>query len=345
MSNVISPLHMPLDYQLLLRAEPSQIAQHLRNALVQQSEDQVSNDILNAVKIELIPPTVLPTWLSVVQSPTPIKHALLQNLSRFGRRAAIVRLGKYLRTTQWRRIWDALGGTKGHIGIFAELSVEHVRLLARAIGASSRGTSCSEKDEAVSELFKCLLPQHYPEAILKNPDARPLQGYYMSLLGSCSAQLVKTAIDKELSGLRPNQILRSHPVLLQELARQSLHSNRKLHASLFCPLLLSIPSSTCRQSDLPAPMAFSLSILKEVINNGGDPENLPLDPVFLCRLLLRRAMKKRLSWALRQAIVELLLNLVSKHHAYARQINVQDSLVLDTAECWSRSGDKVCCQF
>lgn len=168
-----------MDYNLLLRSTPSAVARHLRDLIRLHGEGHVSDGILAAIQNELVPPTVMSTWLSVTKTPIPNISALVQTLSPTAQIFAIVRLAIFPRTHCWKEDWDGLGGTQGILGLLAKFSVDSVNKFARGVSRSYRSTRSNQKEDAIDELVKCLFPSIFPERKFANPDPRPLRSCYM----------------------------------------------------------------------------------------------------------------------------------------------------------------------
>lgn len=193
---------MALNLTLLRDLQPAQLAQELRQLLLKHSDSSISTTLLADVEQGSVPATVVSLWLSVSKSPVALADALLQSHSVLARRFAILRFGKTLRSSEWRNIWNHLGGVEGLLSVFAELSVEDVKLLAMAIGRCSKGQKDQEKQEQVTKLLCGLLPSLHPGAPYRSHDERPLHCHYAKMVPACSADFIRTLLSQQ-----------SHPLL------------------------------------------------------------------------------------------------------------------------------------
>jgi hypothetical protein len=336
---------MAFNLTLLRDLQPSQLAHELRQLLVKHSENSISATLLAGVEQGSVPVTVVSLWLSVSKSPVALADALLQSHSVLARRSAIVQFGKTLRSPQWGDIWNHLGGTEGLLSVFAELSVEDVKLLAKAIGRCNKGQKDQEKQEQVTKLLCGLLPSLHSSAPYKSHDERPLHCHYAKMVPACSPGFIRTLLSQK-----------SHPLLgcfsIDGLLQTQYDVVRRLVLNVIFnggngpndlpkylqSLLQRMPPSPSIEPGLSASMFFSLRLLRELCNHLEDARFS--SELFLPGLvgpLMRRAFKKRLGAPILHEIVELAVIYLQHDNDAAQHLSVScGSFVYYVVRCWSR---------
>jgi hypothetical protein len=336
---------MVLNLTFLRDLQPRQLAQELRQLLVKHSDGSVSTTLLADLERGSLPATVVALWLSVSKSPVALADALLQSHSVRARRFAIVRIGKALRSPQWRKIWSHLGGTEGLLSVFAELSVKDVKLLANAIGRCNKGQKDREKQEQVTKLLCGLLHSLYPSAPYKSHDERPLCRHYAQLVPACSPDFVRTLLSQPshplLGCFSIDVLLQTQYDVVRELVLNAIfnESNGPNHLPEYLqPLLQRMPPSPSVESGLSASMSFSLHLLRELGNHLEDAHFS--SELFLSGLvepLMRRACRKRLAAPVLHEIVELVVAYLPHDTAAAQRLSLRrGGFVYNVARCWSR---------
>ncbi|KAI1841388.1 hypothetical protein JX266_012399 [Neoarthrinium moseri] len=174
-----------LDNGIIRGSSPTELAQYLR-AELPHGWEPISKHLLASVASGAIPPTVFQVWLAVCKDPHAVVFALRQDVSVLARHVAIRRFGKWLRTAdELQAIWQAVGETKGLVGLMANFSVDEVHLLCRTVQLQCRATGAKEQRESiVSELYGALTGT----GKVPNPDSRPLSAIYGKLVPACSAE-------------------------------------------------------------------------------------------------------------------------------------------------------------
>ena len=328
-----------IDIDLLLRSDSSSVVNHLRTTSREYGEERVSYALLAAIRSQNLPSALMSTWMSVAHAPSVIREALLQTSSIFSTNAALKRVARFLQTTQWHDMWDALGSTQGLLNIFARLSVDHVKMLTRAIGA--RGKTSPAKEAVVDDLFKCASSTLFADAALPNPDPRQLQIHYMRLLPSCSTHLIHTLLQKVgIDDIMPHRLLLSHTSMFQDLARQTVRGIYQLPPSLFQSLITHTSAHKDTQRKSTSPMLFTFSLLSELVEHHGNPNVFPRGAfATLCSLVQWARRKKALS-SRRDEILSLCIKYLNAFPRDAKHLYLGHDLLLNVARCWSRTSEE-----
>ena len=334
---------MSLNLTSLRDLHPRQLAQQFRQLLAKSSENTISAQLLAEVDGGSLPATVVSVWLSVCKTPVAVADALLQSHSILARRFAIVRLGKALRNPQWRNLWDHLGGTEGLLSLFAELSVQDVKLLAKAIGRYSKSQKDEEKQQQVTELLRGLLGSLYPSTPYKTQDERPLQCHYANIVPACSPEFVRELLCQESSPVlgcfSVDRLLQRHYGTVRQLVVNAIiNGDGKPYKlpQLLQSLLRRMPPIPSIQPRWSASMCFSLTLLRELSTQ--EDTEFPSE-LFLPQLvepLMRRAVRKRLAWTDLQEISELTITYLKKNPNAAGYLSAsRRGFIHHIARCWS----------
>ena len=336
---------MTLNLTLLRDLQPGQVAQELRQLLVKHSDNSISTTILANVEQGSVPATVVSLWLSISKSPVALADALLQDHSVLARRFAILRFGKTLRSPQWRNIWNHLGGAEGLLSIFAEFSVEDVKLLAKAIGRCNKGQKDQEKQEQVTKLLYGLLPSLHPTAPYRSRDERPLHCHYAKMVPACSPDFIRTLLSQQsnplLGRFSIDGLLHTQYDVVRRLVLNAIFNGGNDPNDLpeyLQSLLQRMPPSPSVEPDLSASMFFSLRLLRELCNHLEDARfSSELFLPGLVEPLMRRAVKKGLGAPLLQEIIELAVTYLQHDAAAAQHLSIgHGSFVYNVVRCWSR---------
>ncbi len=328
-----------MDDRLIRKHSPFESSIYYRELLKQESVEDITSQLLQAINEGLIPPKAFAPWLGVSKSPVAIREGLKQNVSVQVRDLTIHRLSKDLSSAIWKEIWDGLGGVDGMLDIFSTLSVLEVRKACKIIGRCARGTESSEKRECITQLFQGLQPSIFPHAMHKTNDSRPLGRYYRLLLPSCSHELIESAISGELKEMLHFEysvaLLRNHSEIMRKNQLQSLHNNPS--EAILNKLLQQCPPITATEPGFSESMTFSLTVLRAL----ADSDVSGIDDEFfiksLVQPLLARAIRKRVKSAKKKEIVDLVMQYLEVHPSAGAQItnNLGDVRHM-VAECWSR---------
>ena len=320
-----------------------QLAQHFRQLVDEHSDSEVSAQLLLKIEEESLPATVVPVWLSVSKTPLAVADALLQSHSISARRSAIARFGKILRRPEWRDMWDRLGGIAGLLAVFAELSVQDVKLLAKAIGRCNKGAKDEAKQRQVTELLRGLLGSLYPDAPYKTRDERPLQSHYASMVPACDTkfvgELIREASSPLLGHFSVDRLLQVHYGVVGEVVRDVIFKGHNDSHSLhgYLPSLLQhMPPIPSERPGWSASMHFSLTLLRELCAQ--EDSHFPPER-FLPELivpLMRRAVRNKLVSSDLYEIAELAITYLEKKSAAAAHLSTSGrGFIYHLARCWS----------
>jgi hypothetical protein len=336
---------MTLNLTLLRNLQPGQVAQELRQLLVKHSDNSISTALFADVEQGSVPATVVSLWLSVSKSPVAVADALLQSHSVLARRFAILRFGKALRSPKWRIIWDHLGGVEGLLSIFAELSVEEVKLLAKAIGRCNKGQKDQEKQEQVTKLLCGLLPSLHPSAPYRSHDERPLHCHYAKMVPACNPDFIRTLLSQQSNPLLGyfsiDDLLHTQYDVVRRLVLNAIFNGGNDPNDLpeyLQSLLQRMPPSPSVEPGLSASMFFSLRLLRELCDHLEDARfSSKLFLPGLVEPLMRRAFKKGLGAPLLHEIIELAVTYLQHDAAAAQHLSIgRGGFVYNVVRCWSR---------
>ena len=319
---------------------PTELRDYYQHLLRQESIEIITPQLLKAVEDGLLPPRVFATLLAVSKAPAIIREALKQNVSVLIRQNGIHQLAKNLRSANWRKTWDGVGGVDGILDVFSDLSVGEMKKICKIIGRLAVGDELVEKRACVTELFQALHPSFFPDSRYKTADTRPLENCYQSLLPSCSPEMFEQAIVGNVRGMahfenRPF-LLQFHFEIVRQVQLQSLEGGYS--KDILRSLLRHYPTTTSSERDFSASMDFSLTVLRRLVEL--DTNNVDDDFVLtdLIRPLLVRAVRKHVSTAKLKEIVDLTTKYVTTHPAAGKKItNDNSDIVHLVARCWSRT--------
>jgi len=320
-------------------SSPAENAQYFRKLLDESTEENITRDLLQAVANGSVVPSTYDIWLGVSRSPFAVKAAWTQKFSLQVRQSGTKRLRKLLKSAQWGRTWEALGGTQGLLDLFSDFSVHEVRNVCLAISASAKGEDLKAKREKITELLKALLPRLFPESEYQNPDARPLFKLYQRLVPGCTPQFVTDVLNskEDWKHFRNHFLYRSHPETLRELSLQTVFKDRKPGRPWLLALTGQHPSATGTYPRFSASIQFALEVLRLLAKeeNSSFPEDDFIED--LIDPLLKRAIRKRIAWSYTKEILELAVQYLEKHPSAANDIDIRWGAMLSVAAiCWSR---------
>lgn len=256
-----------LDYGLLRTSHPSQTGPYLHKIALdnQVGPVAVSQELLNAVHSQSLPPRVYELWLCACPDATAIILGLQQSKSVLVRRGAIKAFKRWFRTSKCVDIWRAVGGTDGIVAMLVDFSVNHVSEFCKQLGKCSTSSALRpERQNLVTELMYSLASRFFPgSAKVQNPDERPLWNVYAQLVYACTPQARDAWIDHkdlpELSMMKVMQTDTEH--YQQQCLDNAAAGDKNLHryAALFVslPPKVSVEDPTVTQS-----MEFAASFLE-----------------------------------------------------------------------------------
>ncbi|KAM0277597.1 hypothetical protein ACHAQH_005716 [Verticillium albo-atrum] len=111
----------------------------------------------------------------------------LRQSERAGERStAIPTFGKYLRRgDRFQPTWDAIGGAMGLADLMAEFSVRDVRFVCQRLGRTATAINARAERRAVMGELVAILYSN------TNPDTRPLQSFYQTIIPACEPRVVQ----------------------------------------------------------------------------------------------------------------------------------------------------------
>ncbi len=207
---------------------------------------------------------------------------------------------------RWKQCWEDGGGTSGILCLLSLGSVKEVKAFCGAIRASNRrGNKSSDRERAVEELVKALLPQHYPSTELRTPDKRPLQKFYGWMLRGCSSGFVERILDTRddsnplFQGLNLKRLLLAHEDMLKRrLTNYLIHDGPQISKSEidigFSEFVFREPPYPSTRQHMSASMQFALELLQARIILKSTADRWPRSPSELDVLMsiYRRLIRK-----------------------------------------------------
>jgi hypothetical protein len=339
---------LTLDTNRIRRSTHNQLSEYYKE-LNHKTNNHVSQQLLQAIERGSIAPQTYQTWLGVTESTHAIDLGLQQSFSVIVRRQSIKHLSKALRSARWKDTWGGLGGTRGLLDVFRDLSVNDVKETCKELRSVGKGEDLQEKRACITELFKGLQPSVFLDAPFKSTDERPLARHYHNLIPSCTEDIVLRYLNGDLQGhLKPTMdkhLMQYHPNLVQTEETRALkvrkvnciNRNRERIRSL----VTQYPHTTgAGVPGFSASMDFALTILRASVEESATD----LDAIFfvneLVRPLLRRAIKKNVGWSRIHEIVDLAMQYLQKHPQAGKEVTTTEGDILHlVACCWSRKPD------
>ncbi|KAF2469510.1 uncharacterized protein BDR25DRAFT_335021 [Lindgomyces ingoldianus] len=327
--------------RLRASSTPLESSKYFRHLLASSSVETLSLQLLEAVERGSLEPSIFDIWLGVTKSPSAISLALKQNVSIQIRKSGIKRVGKQLRSSKWKETWDGLGGIRGLLDLFVDLSVLEVKQMCYAIARSAVGYDVEEKRKRTTEFLKALLSDEFPETEHRNPDPRPMAQYYKQLVPGCTSAFITFTLCKpskdEWNDIPHKLLLRYHADTLRPICLQMVFGSYPLEDKWLSALLERWPSSLGSLPRFSASLQFSFDILKRAAQE----ESSTISTHGLIRRvvepLLRRALRRRVGWMHIQEIVGLALKYLEKEPDAAIALEWNNGSLLDLAlSAWRR---------
>ena len=294
---------MTFDVEGLRVAKHGELARLYIALRKQHTDIDITKHVLEAVRDESLPPTVVHTWLVVSQSSHAIAEALRQDYSCLVRKLAIKEFGLHMSIKSWESTWNKLGGLKGILALFARFSVLEVKGMCAAIGGCNKGKELPSRDEKIEQLVHCLSPSNNAKKQYSNDDDRPLLHHYARVVPACSSGFIMKLLAEPNHPLLPHlnfaRIAKSYPRLAQEHVFQSIRSYDFDSCEQFGPslprLFHSIPSSRRDQNGFSSTMSFALKVLVQLSEESqlGVDDDKAINQI--AAPLLARAVKYRLA--------------------------------------------------
>ena len=344
-----------IDSSALLHMNPPELALHLRHLSEKRSPTTVSIHLLEAIELELLPPTVFDTFSTSVDSPWPFREALSQDYSKQVRYAAIRRFGKELKGVGWENAWQEVGGTKGLLDLFSRLSVLEVKELCKAIEhcpARSVVRNPIGRQRRITELLQCLTSSLYPSSPYKSDDQRPLHSHYAKMVPACTSDFVKSLFCHEshplLKSLSKRMLVRHHFELLRRLVlntishqdsmggTSTLRALDKILLDYIPSLLQFAPSVPVVEPRFSTSMSLAVTILERITagQDSGFPESMFMSVLMVP--LMRRLQAHRVGLSRTQQIVRLAASYLQRHELARAQLSLEKGdLMYYIVKAWS----------
>ena len=341
---------MSLDLAPICNARGKALA-HLFTTLHKQknNDSAITDDLLDAIYHEALPPTVFGTWLLVSQSDDALVKALRQSRSCVVRKSAIQQLRSRLRRVSWKETWDKLGGTEGMIAMFAQFSVTDVKGAASAVGHCSKGHRSPAREACIEGLLRGLVPSVYTDVESKSTDRRPLLQYYARIVPACSSRFVGELLDQDSNPLLPYikaaHLLKHHPALVRQHVLGEINSSWFDDDSRFwyClpKLCRGLPSGPPDSSGFSPSMSYALSVLTEYAKSTGSQLSMTMTMVMeqVAAPLISRAMKNGVAIDKFLNIANVALEYVQRNPEAARCLSSKKGgLLYRLTQYWSLKG-------
>ncbi|KAK6544661.1 hypothetical protein TWF694_001349 [Orbilia ellipsospora] len=321
-----------LQPSIIRNSTPKESAEYLKKFLASSQDQDATNQILGAIEQDSLPPSVFRAWIGISRTNDTLCSGLKQSISIAVRKIAIKQLEKRLKSARWRETWDGLGGTEGFIELFGDFSVDEVKAASRAIANSTRGADTDAKREVFTELFKALSPKFSSESTLRTHDERPL--YYKRLSLGCTPAVVKNQLDDLMEGEQfgrsspmNRSILRCHAkTLVEKAATITKGDNLDLKLWIF-PLAKKYPGGQTEESGVSCSMKFALEFLKKLAKGEG-PKISDKDFIYeIVRPLLKKALRRHVSWSLRQEILNTIIEYAERYPGVFEELTVEGRTV------------------
>ncbi|KFY44992.1 hypothetical protein V494_01214 [Pseudogymnoascus sp. VKM F-4513 (FW-928)] len=273
------------------------------------SEVDICHLLFSAVDQEHIKAQVVNIFLCQPVSPSAVALCILHGRARSIRKRGIKEFGKAMADPKrWEQQWEAIGGTKGLVGVFAKISVSEVRALAKKIGVCNRVPhNVRARDLAVEELLHALLPSHYPQSTLQSREKRPIKHFYAMMVPACSSEFVARLLDsRDISNplyqkLPTKRLISTHGDLLQSRVMESMLGNRRLDEPFDQYLEAFVyrePPRPCSDSRESESMAFATKILQlrvgDIVNGRVRPWPGTVSEANILQSILVRCLRRRL---------------------------------------------------
>jgi len=334
-----------LDHRFLRTSHPKHAGPYLHKVVTegQISTAAISQELLDAVTKQSLPPRVYELWLCACPDETAIVLGLQQDKSVQVRRGAIKAFRRWFRTSRCVDIWRAVGGTAGIVETLAKFSVNHVREFSKALGKCGTSTAMREERQAlVTELMYSLASCFFPDsAKVQNPDERPLWKYYAELVYACTPEARDAWIlEKSLPELDMFRFMQTNTdYYQQQCLKKAIAGEKALHK--YSVLFVSLPRKMSEvDPTVPQSMEFAAQFLEtlvehniELAKSGGDGR---LGAAFVT--IIRRLARRNISKDFALETVTLISRSVKQHvidEASSMSANYTE-YVTDLALLWAR---------
>jgi hypothetical protein len=269
----LSETMSPLDHQLLRTSHPKHAGPYLHKIATENkaTTDAISQELLDAVASQSLPPDVYKLWLCACPDETAWVLGLQQSHSILVQRCAIKAFRRRFRTSKCVDVWRAVGGTEGIVALLADCSVNHVREFSKALGQCSNSIALrQERQTLVTELMYSLTSRFFPRfAKVQNLDKRPLWKSYALLVYACTPAARDVWInEKALPELDMTKVMR---VDTEHYQQQCLEKAVACDKTLqdYSALLVSLPPRMSTEDpSVPESMSFAALFLETLVEHG-----------------------------------------------------------------------------
>jgi len=281
-----------LDHDFLRTARPKDVALHLRRLDQNQSQEPVTQQLLDGVESGSLPPMVYALWTSSCPNHSATIAGLQQSHSIIVRSSAIRNFRRRFRTADCEGLWRTLGGTQGIVRLLATFSVVHVKEFCKAIARCSTSKhNTSKRQELVTDLLRTLTSEE------QTAEDRSLLSIYAKLMYACTTEFKDAWILQHgTADLNMAKVFENDAPLYQSRCLATITTcDQKLVDDFgkFSPLFNFIPREP-DQSDVTvsSSMAFALRALQLMQQLTINLENADWLENTMCSLLRRLVRRK-----------------------------------------------------
>ncbi|KAF4813029.1 hypothetical protein CGCTS75_v013859 [Colletotrichum tropicale] len=318
---------LPLDHVALRCGTPAEVAQYLRGVRASTTDPApITTQLHDAVAQGSIPHAVFALWTPLHRDARSTVAGLQQSESLLERKTAIKAFVKATRSAvTMDEIWNVAGGTPGIATLMSNLSTDEIKLLCNGLAkTASLCGSRPERHARLTELVELLLSQ-------ENPDPRPLQMCYKSILPAC---MTKKVAEHEESC--PSWSQRQQAILLR--AHSALYETRFLD-TLLSAETDDVDFNAWKQLVNNNP-GFAKDVLSKVLEADGA---LPMKPDDFVKLAedITKPLHRRRSSTEKNLALEILKDLVAifeKHSDLTEYLNVEpNGVLLNVVKFWEHA--------
>ena len=260
-----------LDHRLLRTSHPRHAGPYLHQIATegQFSTEAVSQELLDAVTKQSLPPRVYELWVCACPDETAIALGLKVKSVQV-RRGAIKALRRWFRTPRCVNIWRAMGGTEGIVNLLATFPVNHVREFCKQLGRCSTSKPLRmERQMLVTELMYSLASNFFSGvAMVQNPDERPLWKFYAELVYACTPEARDAWIgEKHLPDLDMFKVMQTNTDhYQQQCLSKAIAGEKELHN--YSSLFVSLPAKMSEvDPTVPQSMEFAAVFLETLVQH------------------------------------------------------------------------------
>lgn len=185
-----------LEHEALRTASPKDVALHLHNIALnkQLDSDTITEQLLEAIGSESLPPMVYALWTSSCPDHSATVAGMRQSQSIIVRSSAIRNFRRRFRTADCEGLWRAFGGTEGIVRLLTQFSVVHVKEFCKAVArCSTSKNGTSTRRTLVSDLVQTLTSGTKEQ----NPDERSLLHLHAKMIYTCTTDFKDAWISQQ----------------------------------------------------------------------------------------------------------------------------------------------------